>query len=488
MKIVKYLMAGMLVMGFTAPAAAQDANYAAMIKPIEAAIKAKAAPKDLAKLIKNYSKEFKKDPKALVELGNTLFMNKEYTEAAHMANLAIARNKHYGDAYILLGDIAAIQDDGGNAAMWFQQAMQLDPKNPQGYMRYSNVYRKVDPAEAEKALQALKVQLPDFPIEAEAAHAFYTGQNYEKAFEYYQKTNQNNLEDYRLTEYVISAYMVGKKAESLQLSQFGKTKYTANATYDRVALWSAEDLQKHEEALSYAQNVISNDTLEKSSRDYLYYGMALKGCGKYDEAVTQYLKSHELNQENFKPYQYIAEAYTAAGDEEKALEWNKKYMDNAKDIKPSDYAKLANIYVAQAKKATDKVTAVRKACDIYEGMATKWPSIKGWAYTHAGLSVTDVALANPEAPDYTALYDLSAEYFKKSIDLLKTSEEPSDRSALLSSYQNIVFYYAGIKQDLELAKPYAEELLKLDPNDSNAKMVLGLDQPAEPTTEETPTE
>ena len=38
-----------------------------------------------------------------------------------IANAVIAKFKDYGDAYVLLGDIAAMKDDGGDAAMWYQQ-------------------------------------------------------------------------------------------------------------------------------------------------------------------------------------------------------------------------------------------------------------------------------------------------------------------------------------------------------------------------------
>ena len=54
-------------MGLAAPAMAQDVNYKDMLKPIETTLKAgNADPKAFAKEIKEYQKEFKKDPKALV--------------------------------------------------------------------------------------------------------------------------------------------------------------------------------------------------------------------------------------------------------------------------------------------------------------------------------------------------------------------------------------------------------------------------------------
>ena len=185
MKAIKYLVAGLLVMGLAAPAMAQDVNYKDMLKPIETTLKAgNADPKAFAKEIKGYQKEFKKDPKALVALGNLLAMNKNYDQANAVADAVIAKFKNYGDAYILKGDIYAMQDNGGEAATWYGQCMTMDPKNPQGYISYSNVYRKIDPQASAEALNKLREINPNYPIEAEAGHNFFSAGNFEKAYEY----------------------------------------------------------------------------------------------------------------------------------------------------------------------------------------------------------------------------------------------------------------------------------------------------------------
>ena len=63
MKAVKYLVAGLLVMGLAAPAMAQDVNYKDALKPIETTLKAgNVDAKAFAKTLKEYQKEYKKDP------------------------------------------------------------------------------------------------------------------------------------------------------------------------------------------------------------------------------------------------------------------------------------------------------------------------------------------------------------------------------------------------------------------------------------------
>ena len=110
MKKMKYLVAGLLMMGLSVPVMAQNANYSDLLKPIEQTLKSNANldAKGIKDLTKEYQKEFKKDPKALVALGNTFLMSKKYDDASAIANMVITKFKDYGDAYILLGDISLI--------------------------------------------------------------------------------------------------------------------------------------------------------------------------------------------------------------------------------------------------------------------------------------------------------------------------------------------------------------------------------------------
>ena len=212
----RYVMIGALVLSMTAPVCAQDVNFETPLKSIVNVLKDKPEDVEATKdLIKTYKKEYKKDPKALIALGNALVSVKRYAEAEEIANIVIQKNKNFGDAYILLGNIAALKDDGGNAAMWFEQAMTMDPKNPQGYMSYAAVNRKF-PEEAERALNKLKQERPDFPIEAEAAHTYYSGGRYDKALENFDKADKNKLKEFQLNEYAVSAYLQNKKEQSLE--------------------------------------------------------------------------------------------------------------------------------------------------------------------------------------------------------------------------------------------------------------------------------
>ena len=470
MKAVKYLVAGLLVMGLAAPAMAQEVNYKDALKPIETTLKAgNASSKEFEKELKEYQKVFKKDPKALVALGNALVINKEYEKGNAVADAVIAKFKNYGDAYILKGDIYAMQDNGGEAATWYGQCMTMDPKNPQGYISYARVYQKIDPNGSAEALKKLKEINPDYPVEAENGHTYYSNGNYEKAYENFSKANHATMEEYIFYEYCFTAYVLNKKDEALVLCKEGIQKYPKDTAFQILAMRSAVDTQKFEEALQYAQAIVNNADVKKNSSIYSYYGLALAGNKQYEQALEQYNKALEMNKEDYKPYQYISETYKSMGNEDKALEYSQMYMDKNPNVAPSDFVKMAEIYNAKAQKGgPDKAANVDKAINVYNTFATKYPQLKAYA----DLQAANIAFQNE-------MDDKALENYQKVINEIENKQYDEDEKGyLMQAYKNAGYIYWSSKNDLDTARPFFEKLIKLDPNNSLAKKALGLEEEA----------
>lgn len=461
MKAIKYLVAGALIMGLSAPLMAQEVNYKDALKPIETTLKAgNSNPKELEKTLKDYQKEYKKDPKALVALGNILAMNKQYDQANQVADAVIAKFKDYGDAYILKGDIYAMQDNGGEAATWYGQCMTMDPKNPQGYISYSNVYRKIDPVASADALNKLREVNPDYPIEAEAGHNFFSAGNYDKAYEYFSKAKPSTLEEYIYYEYAFTAYILNKKEESLNLCQSGIQKFPKDAAMQVLAMRAAVDLKKFDDALQYANVVMNTDSIKKNASIVSYYGLALAGNKQYNEAIAQYQKALEMKADDPKPLQYISEAYKEMGDEDKALEYNQQYMDKNPNAAPTDFMKMAEIYINKAKKdPTKKAENIDKAIGVYAKLAEKYPTLKPFAKLQEGNTAFQNELDDKAIPAYQ---EVITELEAKQCDA-------DELSYLKQAYQYMGFIYTYDKQDFDTAKPYFDKLLKLDPDNKIAK-------------------
>ena len=119
MKAIKYVLAGALVLSTALPVKAQDVKA-----PIDAITKvvidAKGDVKATKDAVKEFTKTFKKNPQALAGLGRAFFDAGNEAEAIKYADLAVKANKNAPYGYLLKGDMAAVNDNAGEAAMWYQ--------------------------------------------------------------------------------------------------------------------------------------------------------------------------------------------------------------------------------------------------------------------------------------------------------------------------------------------------------------------------------
>lgn len=472
MKTMKYFVVGALL-SISATSMAQDVNYHTALEPISKAMKEN--PAAVEKMAKAYISQFKKDPQALISLGSAYLAVRNFDKADEIADMVIAKSKKdmtaQSEAYILKGDIEAVKDqqgDGGAAASHYATAMSLDPKNPQGYMRYAAVYRSISPKIVEDTYAKLRQERPDFPIDAEAGHSFFSGGKFAKAFENYAKCNMNQLEEDKLVEYLIAAFQTSKYADASKIASFGGNKFAKNATFAQLGMWSAVENKNFNEALTTAQRYFAMEG-DKNATDHTYYGKAFLGAEKYTEALAQFNKALEVNADATEPLAKISETYMKMGNEDTALEYSEKYMQKNKNASPSDYANLAGIYTAKADKGIDPATNYNKAINIYDQMGAKFPVIASWAnMIAAGIA------------DKSGNTDLGASYNQKIVDELynKANRDSDETGYLIQALRLLGFHYWSDKNDLEAAKPYYEMLIKLDPADKNARAALGLDQEA----------
>lgn len=468
MKTVKYLVAGLLVA--CAMNVQAQTSFREMLKPIETQLEAN--PNDDAavkNMIKDYRKEFKKNAEALTALGYTFFGVKRYDAAIQWADQAIAVNKNYGDAYVLKGDVAAMQDDGGGAANWYQQAMTMDPKNPNGYLGYANVYRKVDPQGAEAAINQLRQTNPDFPVDAELGHYMFNADNMDKAYEYYSKSKLEKLDEGRLAEYALVARSVDKNEDALRIAQFGVQKFPESNAFLRLAIISSVALQQYDGALSYSEKLMSKEG-ETNSGDLIYFGQALAGKERYEEAIAKFNKAIEVDKTNIMPYQHISETYAKMGNEDKAIEFSRKYMELNPNVKPSEYTKLAGIYMAKVKKGDNVEVNYANAMQVYDDAAKKYPQLKSWAIYQ---KANDTFGAEMDTIALKLYNDLIAELEPK------TDRDRTDNNFLATAYRNGGYIIWATLNDSQAARPYFEKLIAIDPDNSLAKKYFDAEKAAQ---------
>jgi tetratricopeptide repeat family protein len=471
MKTIKCLLIGVLATAMSTPSMAQDNKTT--IDAISKVIKAN--PEAAKDQVKDVYKKNKKNAEVLVGIGRAYFEAKDTANAKTYANYAIKANKNYGAGYILLGDIEVVKDDGGAAAGWYQQAIYFDPKNPDGYFKYANIYRGRSPEEAVSKLNELRAQRPDIAVDALAARILYSSNRLEQSLDYYDKvTDKSKLEDLDITNYATEAWMLQKREKSLEMARYGLSKNARKAAWNRLVFYNLTDMGQTEEALKYADALFNaSDSAKISGFDYTYYGTALKNAKQYDKAIEMLKKALAENKDNAdllnSNKKSLSDAYLAMEDFDNATLYYEEYLKNVQKTTASDMAGLATIYTNMATKLTgdQKIDALKKADAVYAQLGEKFPENIDFAnFMRARVNSN----LDPETKE-----GLAKPFYEAIVNSLasKSDRDRADNARLSEAYRYLGYYYL-LKDDKATADGYWNKVLEIDPNNATAKQALGI--------------
>ena len=472
MKAIKYLLTATLLTGFGTVALAQDGSKAD-VDAVKKIISSK--PADLDKQMKPFYKANKKNADNLVAFGREFMAAKDTANAKAYANYALQASKNKcAPAFILLGDIEAIGDNGGQAAAQYEQAIYVDPKNPDAYYKYANVYRKISPSGAVAKLNELREQRPDVAVDALTGRIYYMSNEFDKALAAYDKADKSQMEERDLSDYAMAAFFKAQNQKSLDIAKFGLTKKPRHAAFNRLAFFNSTELKKYDDALMYADRLFNqSDSAKFSYYDYTYYGNALSGANQPDKAIEMYEKALQQEDMDNKAkragvIKQLSDAYKSKEDYPNAIKHYMEYLDNMEKSTANDLAALAGLHMQHGNilNGADKEEAFKKADKIYAELAEKFDGAVEYA------NFMRARVNGQMDPDQSK--GLAKPYYEKLVELLgsKTNLDATEKARLKESYHYLISYYFIQKEDKATAKEYAAKMLVIDPENQIAKQVM----------------
>ena len=465
---------GVLLAGFSATANAQVEELNAAIN----AIKTNAA--DKGDLAKTAYKKNKKDAEALMKVARAYFEQKDTAGAIQFANYANEAGKpkyQYAPAYLLLGDIeASYGTDGGKAAGFYNQAINFDPKNPEGYKKWAMVYRKISPSQAAKKLQDMKAMCPNEDVDAITAHIYMLAGDEKQAYENYKKADINKLDKTGLNEFVRCSYFTGKFEDALRAAEAGIKLEPRNPTFNRLAMFSNYELKKYDEAKAYIHKYFNEtDSAKFSEYDHFYTALIYQALEDKANMYEQYDKALELVNDSSMIKRHailksVSDSYLKDLEFEKALKYYNDYMACKPELNSDDYEGLAKIYSKNADAVADaqKPALISKAVDAYRTMGEKFPIQAIYAaYQCASMN-------NKLDPNMTK--SLAKPDYQKVVSLLesKADRDKSENTILKYSLHYLMSNAFLIDKNKSLAKDYAEKILAIDPEYGPAQQIKDL--------------
>ena len=461
MKAVKYLIMGVLLAGFSITANAQEEELNAAIS----AIKSKAP--NAADLVKTAYKKNKKDPEALMKIARAYFEQKDTAGAnqyARYANEAYKPKYQYAPAYLLLGDVeAAFGNDGGKAAGFYNQAINFDPKNPDGYKKWAMVYRKISPKQAAQKLQDMKAQCPNEDIDAITAHIYMLAGDEKQAYENYMKADLSKLDKGNLNEFVRCSYFTGHFQDALRAAEAGLKLEPRNPTFNRLAMFSNYELKNYEAAKGYINKYFNEtDSAKFSEYDHFYTALIYQALDDKADMYKHYDMALELVNDSSMIKRWaiqkaISDSYLKDQEFDKAIKYYQDMLACKPDVNFDDEEGLANIYSKWGEAdPAKKAEYVNKAVQIFREAGAKYPIQQVYA--------TYMAANNVNKLDDNMKNSLAKNDYLKVIDLLanKADRTKGENTMLKTAYHYMMFN-SYINKNVPGAKEYAEKILAIDP-------------------------
>ena len=464
---------GVLLAGFSTTANAQEAELQAALD----GIKSKAP--NVAELAKTAYKKNKKDAAALMKVARAFYEQKDTAGAIQFANYANEAGKpkyQHAPAYLLLGDIeASYGTDGGKAAGYYNQAINFDPKNPEGYKKWAMVYRKISPTQAAKKLQDMKAMCPDEDVDAITAHIYMLAGDEKQAYENYAKADVSKLDKAYLNEFVRASYFTGHFDDALKAAEAGLKLEPRNPTFNRLAMFSNYELKKYDAAKAYIHKYFNEtDSAKFSEYDHFYTALIYQALEDKENMYDQYDKALALVNDSSMIKRHailksVSDSYLKDQAFDNAIKYYNDYLGCKPELNSDDMEGLAKIYSKYADfDEPRKPELVGKAIAAYKAMGEKFP-------IQAIYAAYQCASMNNKL-DKTGEKGLAKPDYQKVVDLLagKADRDNSENTMLKYSYHYLMSNAFIYGKNKALAKEYADKILAIDPEYAPALQIKDL--------------
>jgi len=236
-----------------------------------------------------FASKHKEDGALLAGLGTLYLRAGQLDEATHYFYLAQRCRRITTKALNLGGDIAKARNRPDSAQFYYRRAMYFDRKDPDAYYKLAELLKAKEINKSIETLNALKRNRPDLNVQRMMAEVYYTANDLTNAIAAYKSIGIDSLNDKELMQYSLSLYIKKDYSQSLDLATLGHKRASKDPVFNRLLLYNNTELQHFDTAISNANDLFNNSKDTKPQyQDYIYYGYALSGLGRTQEAIQQF--------------------------------------------------------------------------------------------------------------------------------------------------------------------------------------------------------
>lgn len=264
--------------------------------------------------------------------------------------------------YMLQGDMVAKTDPGqaaGKYEMAIEQDKQKDIVNREAYVKYAHVYNRHNPQLVTEKLEELNELEPNSGLaQRELAEVYYDNGQFGRAWKSYEKYVQNP-NHFRRDEQRYAGLLTSAKEYNESLKWADKVLAQDPTAYQmyRIKMLDYKGLKNDSLTLVNGDLLFSYPGADLVLNDYIVYAEALCSVNRGQDAVkvlegglVKFADHEKVN--SLLPK--LTVAYRTAGDNDKAIETQLRYLDSGA-AQPGDYYQMFSSYFNKGRSAQDDV-------------------------------------------------------------------------------------------------------------------------------------
>lgn len=394
---------------------------------------------------------------------------KEYEK--YMAD-AFKADKNNTDIYIMRGDKLLAEDNVGEAAGNYENAIYNNPSSAEAYVKYANAYIHVNPQFAIAKLKELNTAAPNSALaQRELAEKYYENDQWTRAAQQYGEyiKNPNHFPEDE-ERYVVLLYFGQNYDQSYDLARRIIAKNPNSFLMKRMLFLNRAAQNNYTEAEALARDFFAtvppSDT-HFTSNDYTTYGDVLTELGNDSIAILQYEKAVEINPDKAELLKGLSSAYYNAKKYDKAADAYQRFVDTGEG-KTNDLYVLAGRYMtlaaSQEPASAEKAATIEKALSNINVVLERVPDDYRILQRKARIQL----VANDNEPNA----DMAATY-RQAIDMLNADAENLTKHADVyrEAYTQLAAFELS-QDNTEAAKAYYEKMLEMDPTNEQLRQYI----------------
>ncbi len=356
--------------------------------------------------------------------------------------------------YVLEGDMLADQQNWGEAANRYENAITFDANNPESYVKYADAYFYVN---KDYAIQKLQEYLNNHPesamVQRELAEKNFKADRWKAASDLYGKYIQNpNHFPEDKARYAVLLYWGESYPESLKIANEILAQDPNNFLMQRVRFLDQTALGQYNEAIANGTAFFKNNPgANFTIKDYTTLAEAYSGVDQDSLAVVQYEIAAKQYPDNSDLLKNLSNIYSSNKQHAKAADAYAAYLETQEEPSLNDLYTMTGRCLNAAASATDTIQAVefsKKGIEYINKVIDAAEPNHNFYYRKALLNIA----GNNKRPNAEAI-----EAFDKMIEIL--DQDPANKQPgadALGLYKNAFAfeqaYYSIIKDEAKHAE------------------------------------